>query len=247
MRITESRLRQIVREELATADYKREASLETPSAESRATILGDRNMRIRDLEGEIKSAVLKAWETWGSTENYGVQKYRWYASTTPTPPDIELGTNQRIVSPVIPGRLWFVLECPELSLAPEQIKRLEEELAKIWQVPAGDTMSNNVVRLSSVKGDIFDLTIDFPAIAEKPAANLAGSITVIKRQADTLSQILLKFYGLPLSRANYPIYKLFAREYTTPKSDPDKIPNGALIKLPLTVRSPDGSMMTRKK
>lgn len=247
MRITESRLRQIVREELTLADYKREASLETSSAEARSTILGDKNMRIRDLEEEIKNAIKKAWR---SPEGLGTQNYRWYASNKPIPAAITgiVEEEQRIILAVVPNRLWFVLEFPEMSLDNKSIASIKTELSKLWVVPEGDTISNNVIRLSSVIGQVFPLTIDFPSATPPKVADLTNPIKYTKKPSDTLSQILKDYYGLPLSASNYPIYNLFANKYIEPKGqNPNNIKDGSIISLPPTVRPTGRSEMVRKK
>lgn len=83
---------------------------------------------------------------------------------------------------------------------------------------------------------------------EEKQAQPINTVEYIVQSGDTLSELLLHFYGLPLSKSNYPIYRLFAKKYMSPHSDnPDVITAGATLKLPASIKPTNFPWMSRIK
>ena len=244
MRITESRLRQIVREELATA-YLFEADaaadpadpMTDPVARQFATALGNPANKRRDLEDEIKKSLLKVLDMMQGRR----EKFQYYI--TDADPRGSVDAYHTVVVDVLPGKSWFVLTAEDFQLTGLE-KSIHDELRKLWQIKPGEVSSPNIDRLQSLRGQKYELTIDFPA--EKQATELKVPLEYTVKQGDALFSIVQTYYGIPYSASRMPLYRLLSSKYMVPpRPDPSVIKPGDKINLPSELRFRDGTVKPR--
>jgi hypothetical protein len=233
MRITEHALRKIIREELAVT-YLNEVEVKPGEVQRRhTTALGNPAMKKRELEEEIKKAVLK---TLSNIEGLGRQKFQYYGTFQDPAGNVDELHN--IIVNVIPGKSWFVLEWPDMSLTADLKNTIGDELSKLWAVKAGEVSSANIDRLQTLAGHKYELTIDFPpSTEEKPAEDV---IQYTVKKGDILAAIVTKFYNLPYSPKLFPLYRLLSNHFMLPKRpDPNTITPGDVLSLPAELKFKD--------
>lgn len=233
MRITEHALRKIIREELA-ATYLNEVEVKPGEVQRRyTTALGNPAMKKRELEEEIKKALLKVFS---NIKGLDRERFNYYG--TFSDPTSEVDERYSVIIDVLPGKSWFVLESPEMELMPDLKTALQDELKKLWAIKPGVVSSANIDRLQTLAGNKYELTIDFPpSTEEKPAEDV---IQYTVKKGDILAAIVTKFYNLPYSPKLFPLYRLLSNHFMLPKRpDPNTITPGDVLSLPAELKFKD--------
>lgn len=253
MRITERRLRQIVREELSSVIINEEdvtaapapvvatdsgtQSVEDPAA--RSTRLGDASNRRLDIERLLKAKIKKGFEIDGLppkgttiTVDY---KIREKGDKT------EVGDKQIVVPITADGRLMLELNFEISDGLNNELKALISGFVRA--LFAGQEPTDNQIRLTTSRAP-GRITVDIPA--GKPAG--PAELEYIVKQGDELGKIVERFYGLSYSASLIPLYRLLSNNYTSPRRpNHDEIEIGDKIRLPPELKFSSGKIVKRKE
>lgn len=246
MRITESRLRQIVREELTGG-----AASVANDDSARSSRLGDNTQRRLTFEGLLHDALVKAVKSLGVPEKDSIFTVK-YSILSGSYDPLSMPNLTEVIkissNPIIGLRLDFEPEASAESYLPASgvALRLADLIdTHVSQMFPDGVNSDNAKRLASIKSGSVKVYVippesqtpigtglsgpsttgtaaptpsvsPVPASVPTPSGALSDPLEYTVKRDDTLGKIVEKFYGLPYSATRVPLYNWLSKNFMTP-------------------------------